>query len=83
MPIALSNIGWKMYFINGSWDLLIFVAIAIWWIETKGKSLEEIDEAIEGKRYHRDEALGEQVVPPPGYEDDVDKDDDVQIIPAK
>jgi hypothetical protein len=51
MPIALANIGWKMYFINGSWDLVIIVIMAMWWIETKGKTLEEIDEAIEGRRY--------------------------------
>ncbi|KAK6063601.1 hypothetical protein SCUP515_12290 [Seiridium cupressi] len=38
MPIALENIGWKMYIVNGSWDV-----IALFWVETKGKSLEEVD----------------------------------------
>ena len=27
MPIGLSNIGWKMYMINGSWDIVIFALI--------------------------------------------------------
>lgn len=29
----------------------MIVAIALFWIETKGKTLEEIDEAIEGVRH--------------------------------
>lgn len=29
----------------------MIIAIAIFWIETKGKTLEEIDEAIEGVRH--------------------------------
>lgn len=51
MPIALANIAWKIYFVNGSWNILMTVAIAYFWIETKGKTLEEIDEAIEGVRH--------------------------------
>jgi hypothetical protein len=51
MPIALANIAWKIYFINGSWNILMIIAIALFWIETKGKTLEEIDEAIEGVRH--------------------------------
>ena len=27
MPIGLANIGWKMYMINGSWDIVIVVLI--------------------------------------------------------
>ena len=27
MPIGLENIGWKMYMINGSWDIIIIVLI--------------------------------------------------------
>ncbi|OCL11101.1 MFS sugar transporter-like protein [Glonium stellatum] len=51
MPIGLANIGWKMYMINGSWDILMFIAILYYWIETKGKTLEEIDEAIDGVKH--------------------------------
>lgn len=27
MPIGLNNIGWKMYMINGSWDIVTFILI--------------------------------------------------------
>lgn len=27
MPIGLNNIGWKMYMINGGWDIIIIVLI--------------------------------------------------------
>ncbi|OBT56748.1 hypothetical protein VE04_03425 [Pseudogymnoascus sp. 24MN13] len=43
MPIALQNIGWKMYIINGSWDIIILLIVVLFWVETKGKTLEEID----------------------------------------
>ena len=48
MPIALANIGWKTYMINGSWDMLMVSLIAYFWVETKGRTLEELDEVLEG-----------------------------------
>jgi len=51
MPIALANIGWKVYMINGSWDILMLLAIMYYWVETKGRSLEEIDETLEGTKH--------------------------------
>lgn len=27
MPIGLNNIGWKMYMINGGWDVIVVVLI--------------------------------------------------------
>ncbi|KAI1385597.1 uncharacterized protein F4822DRAFT_432452 [Hypoxylon trugodes] len=51
MPIGLNNIGWKMYFINGSWDIIVVVLIAVYWVETKGKTLEEIDAIFEGVKH--------------------------------
>ncbi|KAJ4346928.1 uncharacterized protein N0V89_010861 [Didymosphaeria variabile] len=51
MPIGLENIGWKMYMINGSWDIAIIVLIAVYWVETKGKTLEEIDAIFEGEKH--------------------------------
>ncbi|KAI1773088.1 putative hexose carrier protein [Hypoxylon cercidicola] len=51
MPIGLNNIGWKMYMINGSWDIIIAVLIAVFWVETKGKTLEEIDALFEGEKH--------------------------------
>ncbi|KAI0122477.1 putative hexose carrier protein [Daldinia grandis] len=51
MPIGLNNIGWKMYMINGSWDIVIAILIAVFWVETKGKTLEEIDALFEGEKH--------------------------------
>ena len=48
MPLAVANISWKYYIINGVWNIPM-VAV-IWWMfpETKGKTLEEIDSIFEG-----------------------------------
>ncbi|TVY26900.1 Lactose permease [Lachnellula hyalina] len=51
MPIGLANIGWKMYMVNASWDIVIVGLIAFFWIETKGKTLEEIDAIFEGEKH--------------------------------
>ena len=51
MPIALENIGWKTYMINGAWDVLMVGLIAYFWVETKGKTLEEIDAVLEGVKH--------------------------------
>ncbi|KJR82679.1 hexose transporter [Sporothrix schenckii 1099-18] len=51
MPIGLNNIGWKMYLVNASWDIVIAVLIAVYWVETKGKTLEEIDAIFEGEKH--------------------------------
>ncbi|TVY83652.1 High-affinity glucose transporter [Lachnellula suecica] len=51
MPIGLNNIGWKMYMVNASWDIVIVGLIAYFWIETKGKTLEEIDAIFEGEKH--------------------------------
>jgi hypothetical protein len=53
MPIALYNIGWKMYMLNGGWDVLMVLAVMYYWVETKGKTLEEVDEVIEGRERGR------------------------------
>ncbi|CAK3973415.1 hexose carrier [Lecanosticta acicola] len=51
MPIGIANIGWKMYMINGGWDIIVVVLIAVYWVETKGKTLEEIDALFEGTKH--------------------------------
>ncbi|KAG4223444.1 hypothetical protein PC116_g28089 [Phytophthora cactorum] len=51
MPIGLNNIGWKMYMVNGSWDIVIAILIAVFWVETKGKTLEEIDALFEEEKH--------------------------------
>ncbi|KAI1339662.1 putative hexose carrier protein [Xylariaceae sp. FL0016] len=51
MPIGLDNIGWNMYMVNGSWDVVIAILIAVFWVETKGRTLEEIDAIFEGQKH--------------------------------
>ncbi|KAJ9659846.1 hypothetical protein H2198_002915 [Neophaeococcomyces mojaviensis] len=51
MPIGISNIGWKMYMINAGWDIIIIVLIILYWVETKGKTLEEVDAIFEGHKH--------------------------------
>ena len=36
---------------NGAWDVVMLAAIMYYWVETKGKSLEEIDAVLEGKKH--------------------------------
>ena len=36
---------------NGAWDVVMLAAIVYYWVETKGKSLEEIDAVLEGKKH--------------------------------
>ncbi|KAK6371399.1 hypothetical protein LTS17_009130 [Exophiala oligosperma] len=50
-PYALKTIGWKMYMINGAWDALELAFVAYFWVETKGKTLEEIDELFDGQKH--------------------------------
>lgn len=53
-PIALQTIGWKMYIINASWDVGMVALIWYFWVEIKGKSLEEIDTIFDtGSRQSR------------------------------
>ncbi|KAI1249684.1 hypothetical protein MGN70_009297 [Eutypa lata] len=51
MPIGLANISWRMYMVNGSWDIVIIGLIAYYWVETKGRTLEEIDALFEGEKH--------------------------------
>lgn len=48
-PYALEAIGWKTYMINGAWDVVELVVVLLTWVETKGRTLEEIDECFDGK----------------------------------
>jgi hypothetical protein len=48
MPTALTAMDWKLYMLNGAWDVVIFAIIWVTWVETKGKTLEEVDEALGG-----------------------------------
>jgi len=37
--------------INGTWDILELLFVIFFWVETKGKTLEEIDELMEGEKH--------------------------------
>jgi len=50
-PYALAAIGWKTYMINGAWDVLELAFVLFYWVETKGKTLEEIDEVLDGEKH--------------------------------
>ncbi|KAJ5908984.1 MFS sugar transporter-like protein [Penicillium taxi] len=59
-PIGLEKIGWKIYMINGVWDVIELLFVAFFWIETKGKTLEQINELIDGVRRTPDSAYLEK-----------------------
>lgn len=42
-PYAFGAIGWKFYMINAVWDVLQFVFVFFFWVETVGLTLEQID----------------------------------------
>ncbi|TVY80843.1 Lactose permease [Lachnellula suecica] len=46
---GLAAIGWKFYMINGCYDVLQVIYVAVYWVETKGLTLEEIDRVMDGK----------------------------------
>lgn len=39
----MEPLGWKSYMINAAWDVVQFLFVAYFWVETKGLTLEEID----------------------------------------
>jgi len=71
MPIAIESLGWRLYMINGAWDVVVLALVWIFWVETKGKTLEELDEVLDGvkhtdvpdleKIYSGKEAIGEEM----------------------
>lgn len=48
---ALDAIGWKLYMINGAWNIAMLVFIAWYWVDFRGKTLEEIDELFDGVKH--------------------------------
>lgn len=47
-PLAIERISWRYYAINGGWNIGILVAVIWLFVETKGKTLEEVDEIFDG-----------------------------------
>src|ERR1700754_1358619 len=57
-PIALAKITWKYYAINAAWDVVILAVIMWLFVETKGKTLEQIDMIFEGVTHSGADPLG-------------------------
>ncbi|KAK0377862.1 hypothetical protein CLIM01_04774 [Colletotrichum limetticola] len=47
-PIAMEKIGWRYFAINGGWNLAILATASWLFVDTKGRTLEEIDEIFDG-----------------------------------
>jgi MFS family permease len=41
-PIAMERIGWITYLVNGGFDVFVLLVVALYWVETKNLSLEEV-----------------------------------------
>ncbi|KUI66618.1 Lactose permease [Cytospora mali] len=50
-PYMFDAIGWKTYMVNASWNVLFFVWVFFFWVETKHRTLEEIDEIFDGVKH--------------------------------
>lgn len=50
-PYLFESIGWKTYMLNASWNVLFFIWVYFFWVETKGKTLEEIDILFDGVKH--------------------------------
>jgi len=55
-PVALKNIGWKVYIVYSGWCAIEFVIFWFFLVETKGRTLEELD-AIFNSRNPRKASL--------------------------
>ncbi|KAK5112067.1 hypothetical protein LTR85_011648 [Meristemomyces frigidus] len=50
-PFSFATIGYKTYMINGAFNVLALIFICFTWVETRGKSLEEIDVLMDGEKH--------------------------------
>lgn len=46
-PVAIANSGWKFYILYVVWDAFGVLVIYFTFVETRGRSLEELDELFE------------------------------------
>ncbi len=72
-PIALPIIGWKLYIVFGCWTAFAGVMAYFFFVETKGRTLEELDAIFEAKN-PRKESLRKRVIV---------TDDDVNVVEVK
>jgi hypothetical protein len=50
-PYMFNSIGWKTYMANASWNCLFLMYVYFCWVETRGRTLEEIDEIFDGVKH--------------------------------
>jgi hypothetical protein len=50
-PFALDAIGYKTYIINACADIIMLAGVIIYWVETRGMTLEEIDKVFDGEKH--------------------------------
>jgi hypothetical protein len=48
-PIAIEKLGWKIYMLNGAWNVFELLVIIFYWVETKNLSLEEVSALFDGE----------------------------------
>ena len=49
-PYMFASLGWKTYIINASWNIIFWAYVYFQWVETKGRTLEEIDELFDKEK---------------------------------
>lgn len=57
-PFGLEAVGWQMYIINACFDVLMVAFVIVFWVETRGLSLEEVDRLFDSRKR---EVVAEQV----------------------
>lgn len=50
-PYMMNALGWKSYIANASWNILFIAFVYFYWVETKGRTLEEIDALFDGEKH--------------------------------
>ncbi|KAF2657228.1 hexose transporter [Lophiostoma macrostomum CBS 122681] len=58
-PYMMEALGWKTYIANAGWNILFVAFVYFYWVETKGKTLEEIDILFDGEKHSDVPNLGE------------------------
>lgn len=50
IPFGLEAIGWKFYMVNGCFDVLMLAFVLTFWVETRGLTLEEVDDLFDKEK---------------------------------
>ncbi|KAH6952456.1 general substrate transporter [Ilyonectria sp. MPI-CAGE-AT-0026] len=60
-PLAIEKISWRYYAINGGWNFGILVVVVWLFVETKGRTLEEMDELFDGVVHTSGVIVGQKI----------------------